>query len=262
MKTQIMETKNYGLFELHEMNRSVDEDSKNFQLLVKSMQTHGFISAYPLHCVTNGGEKLKIKAGHNRFRAAQKAGVPIKYVISSDTATIHELENGGPGKWKNNDYLESYYNKSEDYRILKNFMDITGISLTNAASMFNNESAGSHNWQSGEKFKRGEYKIKNYEHPWQVGDIVLFLNKIGINWSGNSYLVKAISRVIWIPEFSIEHFKQKCKTHKYLIERQKDLQGYIGLIDLIYNYKTAKSKKIHIPIRVDEIMQQRNAVKK
>ena len=99
----ISKTKNYDRFDLHEINRPV----KNTKKLELSMIEHGFIDAHPLHVITNGNGKLKIKDGHHRFMVARKLGIPVKYVVCDDAAGIHQLVET-TNKWSLRDYLSSY----------------------------------------------------------------------------------------------------------------------------------------------------------
>lgn len=261
MHTIIRSTRNYDMFEPHEMNRTVREDSLKFKALVRSMQQHGFLDAYPLHCVENGSDKLKIKGGHNRFRAAQKAGVPVKYVVSKDNATIHELEEGGPGKWRPIDYLNSFCKQGiKSYVTIKDFMDETGIGFQNTASMFYGQTAGSGNYVKDGKFQTGKFQIRDYTHPNKVGDIVLFLKSIGIAWAHEDKFVKALSKVIWIPKFKPQRFKKKAQSFPFLIVKQRNVEQYLQLIETIYNYHAAKSQKINISFMAQEIAQERNVV--
>ena len=65
---QLAVTNNSGKFELCSFNRDLDKT----QRIEESMKKHGYIPAYPIHCVKNGTGKFKIKAGHHRFYVARK----------------------------------------------------------------------------------------------------------------------------------------------------------------------------------------------
>ena len=87
---QVMETSDYKKFELLPFNRDVARTRR----LRASMLQHGWISAYPMYVVKQSNGQLGIKAGHRRFVVARDLGIPVKYVICKDTATIFELESG------------------------------------------------------------------------------------------------------------------------------------------------------------------------
>lgn len=253
MASTLKSTTNYDLFEIYEINREVNEETKDFQNLVDSMREHGFIPAYPLHCVPNGYGKLQIKGGHHRFRAAQKLGIAVKYVVCADDADVHDLEKAGPRKWSTNDFVISFCKKGlQDYVEVKDFSDKTGISLGNSLSMFNNETAGSKNIYRRDSFFKGGFKIKNREHPYTVGDIVKHLHNIGIVWAHQDNFVRALSKLMLVHEFDPKRFKDKATTHKYLLEKQKNLQNYLMMIEEVYNYKSTKAKKVNLAFKAQE----------
>lgn len=262
MAEAIMSTKNYDLFEPHYMNRDVKPRTIRFKKLVSSMEKHGFLSAYPLHCVKNGSAKLLVKAGHNRLEAAKHLGIPVKYVVSKDDAHIHDLEEGGPGRWKNENYLESFAKMGiESYLEVQEYMEKTGIGFVNAISMFHGNHAGASNFAKDGTFKSGKFEIKERKHPRVVADVVLHLKQIGIDWAANSSFVNAISKSVAIPEFDVEHFKQKASTFKQYIEKQKSISAYLQLIELIYNFKVNKKGRLNVAFRAQEISGQNNPVK-
>jgi len=246
------------MFDPHEVNRTVNEESKRFKNLLASMQEHGFIHAYPLHCVTNGTGKLKLKGGHHRLRAAQKLGIAVKYVIANDDASINELERSGPGKWSTYDFFISFCKQGiPSYLEIKEYMDRTGISLSDAASMFYGNAAGSGNFHAYSRFQEGLFKIKNREHPRIVEDIVIYLHSIGLKWANQTNMVKAISRIVQLPQFDVDRFKQKASSHKSLLEKQKNLQAYLQMIEHVYNYKSPKNQKVNLSFLAQERAQER-----
>jgi hypothetical protein len=131
MKDRLQSTKNYDLFELHDLNRDVERIEK----LKTSMRRHGFINAYPMHVMKNGSGKLKVKAGHHRLSAAKDLGIPVYYVVSDDNASIQELENA-TNPWTMKDYLTSYVRQGRpEYIEVYKYVEETGISLTPAAGI-------------------------------------------------------------------------------------------------------------------------------
>lgn len=253
MKEIIESTTNYGKFELYPVNRTVDANSLKFKRLIVSMQKHGWLPAYPMHCTKNGRGKLQIKAGHNRYIAAQTLGIPVKYVISNDDADIYSLEQAGPGIWKNKDYLDSFSKKGiHSYLVIKDYMSRTGISLQHAASMFYGQSAGSGNFVKDGHFQQGHFHIRDYAHPQDVADIVLGLKSIDIKWSNDSSFVNALSKCLRVAEFNKSRFLEKSRTFTQLFEKQKNVQDYLKLIELVYNYKAHRKDKMNIAFRAEE----------
>lgn len=262
MKSQILETSNYDLFEMHNMNRDVKVEARYFAALVESMKNHGFISAYPLHCTKTDGGKIAIKGGHHRFAAAIEAGIPVKYVLCEDKCSIQELEKAGPGKWKPADYLVSYCRQGvEAYQILSDYMCRTGIGLNSAASMLFGQTAGSQNFRARDRFQDGRYEVRDTRHANDVADVVLALRSCGIQWFANNILVIAFSYVLKAPDVSKERLISKTKTHYRLYERPQNLDSALLNIESVYNYKARSDCKKNIAFMARTSAHARNVVK-
>lgn len=229
---KVMESKDYSMFEMMSFNRDVQK-TKNLEA---SMKEHGWIDAYPMHVIQNGNRKFKIKAGHNRFEVATKLKIPVKFVVCDDNASIHELEKAYR-PWSLRDYLNSYCRlEKEDYLMVQDYCEESGIALNLAVSMLADNSAGTGNFS--EVFKNGTYKIRmNSNHAQIVKDIVLHLKSIGIDFYNAPYLVQAISKIIRVKEFDIGQFKIKVKLFKSLFEKKANLDQYLDLLEEIYNRK-------------------------
>jgi hypothetical protein len=253
MKAQLKETRNYDLFEVNHFNRDVEK----VRNLERSMKEHGYIAAYPLHVIKNGGDKLSIKAGHHRFHVARALNIPVKYVVCQDQATIHQLE-AATNQWKLSDYLTSYVRTgAENYIPLKQYHEATGITLSQCASLLADESAGSGNQL--EDFKAGKFKAGDTTHAAIIAEIVIFMQNHGIAWAANCHFVQALSRIARVKEFDPKIFKQKAKAFKNLFEKKPHYQGYQALIEEIYN----RHNKNRVPLvfLADETAKQRCAVK-
>lgn len=238
---KIIETKNYDMFELHEFNRSIH----SIERLKESMKTHGWIDAYPMHVFKNGNGKLKIKAGHHRFEAARSLEIPVKYVICEDDSTIHELERSNVN-WSMRDYLESYarignsnYLKLNDY--FKRFKIPLNVSVTLMGGKSANES-GFHSIN----FKDGKFKVANPTHAYELGEIVLFLDELGVTFCRNSRFVIALSKVMHVDGISVDELKYKMEHHVYMMTKQPDLVSYVNMLEKVYNRQRGKKLAIAI----------------
>jgi len=224
-------TNNSKNFELLSFNRDVGKTVR----LEESMKKHGFIPAYPIHCVRNGTDKFKIKAGHHRFYVARKLGIPFYYVVCDDNASIFELEDTTE-KWTVKDYLAAHsrLGKNHDYLKLDEYVEQTGIGIKSAMSMLAGQSAGSGNF--GHEFKNGTYKIReDSDHAWVVKDIVLHAKKCGVAFYNKNLFVQAISKIVWVDNFSISRLKSKMHLFAGFIEKKANLQQYLEMMEEIYN---------------------------
>jgi hypothetical protein len=238
---KIIETKDYDKFELHEFNRSIH----SIERLQESMKIHGWIDAYPMHVVENGKATLKIKSGHHRFEAARSLKIPVKYVVCNDESTIHELERS-TSRWSMRDYLESYssignpnYIKLSEY--YRKFRIPLNVSVTLIGGKAANES-GFHSIN----FKDGKFKTGNPQHANLVGEIVLFLSEVGVDFCRNSRFIVALSKVLHVDGLSIDELKMKMEHHVYMMKRQPDVEGYVLMLEKVYNRQ--RSKKLAIAI--------------
>jgi len=236
MSVKILESNNYKMFELLDVNRDVTKIAP----LVESMKKHGWINSKPMSVIQNGNGKLKIKDGHHRFEVAMRLGMPVKYVIDKDDATIYELDKS-TNKWSLKDCLVSYCRAGKiEYLKLKTYIDETGINISSAASMLMGQSAGSGNCQA--PLRNGTYKVnQKCNHAEIVKDIVLCLKKNGVKFYNTDFLVQAISKVAWVDQFSPDIMKAKIKHFAHLIEKKANLDQYLTLLEELYNRQSRSS---------------------
>ena len=164
---KLLQTTDYQKFELHRFNRNVEKIKK----LEESMVEHGWLDPYPMHTIRSQNGKLLIKAGHHRFQVAQKLGIPVKYVISQDDASIYELE-AATRPWLMNDYLVSHIREgiNSNYLIVRDYHERTGIKLPLCISLLAGETAGSSN--RSKSFKRGNYAVNFTQYAADVEDMI------------------------------------------------------------------------------------------
>ena len=247
----IRESKNYDHFELTDFNRNVEK----LHPLQKKKKKHGWIDSHPARCKHNGGDKLKIEAGHHRFAVAKMLGLPVKYVIVKDTATVHELEKS-TNPWTLRHYFDSYCRQGkEDYLRLKKFSIDSEINLPLCASMLIGDTAGSGNYN--EAIKNGTYKIKTTSHAERVADIVRHCKESGVPFYKMNLFVVALSKILWVPEFNVERFKQKITVHHSIMEKKANLQQYLEMIEDVYNRQA--SKKIPLAFLATQLAKERSA---
>ena len=250
---RVWETNDYKKFHLLEFNRDV----KKVAPLLASMAKHGWINSKPMSVVEVNG-KMKIKDGHHRFQIARQLGIPVKYVIDTDSATIYELDKS-TNKWSMQDTLVSYVRAGNpDYIKIKEYCDITGINIEQAISMMIGHQASSGN--AGVAFREGRYVSKDHAHAYRVGELVLCCKRYGVVWAHHSLLVTALSKISFVREFSHNRLKSKIKSYPYLITKQPHLDGYLEMIEHLYNFKS--QDKIPLKFLAEEAAKKRNVIKK
>jgi hypothetical protein len=255
MVAKIFEEENIKLFELYKCNRNTDKLAG----LIESMRKFGWCNAYPMLCVALSNGKYEIIDGHHRFEAAKLLGVPVKFVIvkSSAAPSLFHIDDA-TSKWDMGDFLTSQCRGGNiEYSKVKKYNDETGIGIKQAASMLYGQAAGSGN--IGRAFKSGEFVCRNTVNADVVGDIVRYMKKHGVSWAHHATLVKALSKVAFVTEFSPSKLKEKIKTYSYLIERRPHLEGYMDMLENLYNFKS--STKIPLRFLAEQKARERNVIK-
>ena len=259
MTDAIKSTMNYGMFELHQFNREVIKTKK----LEESMKKHGWINAYPMHVVRNGGGKLKIKAGHHRYAAAIKLGIPVKYVICKEDhgVSIQELE-GSTTPWSIKDYLDSYCKLGlKPYLKVRGYHEQSGIPLHVCISLVGGDSAGS-GGNFTKKFKSGTYESGDISLANDVKNIVLSLKAMGCDFAAKKLFLEAISKVLRLKQFVPSTFLKRCEVNLGSMQPQQNQAAYLDLIETIYNYHAGRKNRLPLAFMANEEADRRNAVRK
>lgn len=260
---KIYKTKKYEMFELHSLNREVIKKSKHFKSLRDSMKD-GWIEAYPIHCVVNGSGKLKIKAAHHRFEAAMDLGIEVVFVICNDDTPLWKLIRTEKN-WNLHDVLTMFISDgNSEYIALNKFRENTGIGLSNCIQLLGGAVVDTQGGRStsglSESFKSGQFKIGNPTHANEVGDMVIYCRNVcKIPFSTNRNFVGALSRVLSLDEVNISTLKQKLKTNRGLMTKMPTMDGYIKLIEDVYN----RNNKAKLPIgyMADQLSKKSNYIR-
>lgn len=230
----ILETTDYGRFDTEHLNREIHRNSYRFKNLVASMAKYGWIDAYPMHVFKNGARKFKVKAGHHRLAAAMELGISAKYVVCDGEASIHYLEQAGPGAWSAADFLHSYAKAgNEHYSTIKKYCEETGIGLTAAISMFGGHTANTGNFSRA--FKTGEYRIRETSHPRMVAEISAIAKRAGFDGHRHRNFIFAISKALRTEGVDAQRLKQKLRAHPFVLKKQSTVEGYLGVLEDAYN---------------------------
>lgn len=256
MATIIRSTMNYHWFNLLTLNRPIRESK--VKEIAESMKKYGWIDAFPAMVEeVKGANNFYIKCGNHRFLAAQKANVPVKYVICKEGIPIHEIEKPGVGQWTVNDYLQHYSHLGlENYTYLSKYIKMTGVPPNVAISLCAGKAS---NNKSLAEFKSGEYKLGDQFLSTNVAYIVIELKKAGIPFVTKQAFVQALARVLYVDDFDTVYFCKKAKKNKAFMEPQRNHFDYLEMIDLIYN--RGATKRIPLAFLANEAARERCAVK-
>jgi hypothetical protein len=252
MGPKLQVTKNYSLFEVHELNRPIHRD----KILENSMKNHGFMPSSPVQCVRNSNAKLKIIRGHHRFDIAKRLGLPIWYVIDQTNENIFDLESGR-SKWSASDFAYARANDGdEDCLKLLDFMKKHNLPIGAASSLLGGESAGSHN--KVEQVKIGTFHVGDLKHANQVVRITDRCRELNIPFSVSSAFVIAISLCLRIPEFDFNLFMHKIGVEGSRMRKRGTASEYMDEIEELYNYGIGSKRRLPVAFRANELSRQRH----
>jgi hypothetical protein len=199
-----------------------------------------------------------VKAGHHRLEAAKRLNIAVCYVVTTDSATIDELERASKS-WKLIDYVKSFARQgSSDYLTILDWQEKSGIALMQVVSMLAGEQASSGN-QLG-KVKSGTFVVKDEFQIRKVAAIVNSIRKEGIKWSCDTLFVAALSQCVFLPEF--DHIKciDKAISNRHALMKQGSKDQYLDMIESIYN--SHRKDRIPLAFLAKEAAKKRSVVVK
>lgn len=245
MSYKLCATRDYGLFEIHTLNRNVE----NTRGLEQSMRKHGFLPAYPLHVVRAASGKLQIKDGHHRFDVAIRLGLQIYYVVCDDSATLRDINNG-VHRWSMRDYFTSFCNAKHadgsnafpEYTKIREYMDATGIGLQASIAMLGGRGAAS--GVNVSTFESGTFRVIETEHANVVGDVVLHCVKCGVPFARSMRFVGALSKVIRVPIVDVDRLMRRIQSNPAMMILQPTVNAYIALLESVYNRQSQEKLAI------------------
>ena len=235
---KLEKTRDYSRFLIHNFNRDV----KRTKLLEESMGEHGFDPGFPIRCVRNSGKKLRITAGHHRFHVARKMGKEIYYIVSDREIDFFDAERP-VRSWDLCDWTTARMregNKAAEYVL--DYHETTGIPLATALALVGGQTDSG--GPVAGAMKDGTFRVGDQTHADKVADIVGYLGDLGVPFVTNSRFVSALSQCLRAPCFKMEVFLRKAKAHLGCFERCRNVEGYMDLIESVYNHGTPRSKKV------------------
>lgn len=185
----IKTTTNYSQFHMMEQNRDVDMGNRRVKNLAKSMQTHGWLSAFPMMVQKRDGNLIVID-GQHRLSVAREYGIPVKYVIEEKDIDVAQL-NDTSHSWSIDDFVKRYAKEGkEEYVSLIAFSDQYGISINMAAGLLNNTSSPGNVLH---RVKTGSFKISSrpmatavaecYQKLYTINPVFKKINALKTLWA-------------------------------------------------------------------------------
>lgn len=259
MTIALQKTSDYSMFEMHEMNRLVN-DSSGFvprKDLLASMKKEGFRPSAPISCSTDATGKLKIFDGHNRFATARFLGIPVYYMAYPKSLAVSPLDYSiGQKVWHFDDMAKANAQDNPDYAEVLQFHEMTGIAISPSFAMFNGEIASSRNM--AKNVNSGKFRVKDRKTPWLVASIVERLGKY-CSFSLKRNVICAVSKAVHANGFDVSRMLERIDKAPEVLKQCRSLDEYLDLLEIIYN-RNMKSERYYLRVEVEKAMKKRNAI--
>lgn len=249
----VQETRNFNKFVLAPLNRKISRH--NIEMIKESMKEKGFRNANAVDVIRING-KLVLQGGHHRFMASQELGIPLKYILSEDQITPHELEDATK-MWDLGDYLHSWVQeKKSEYKRVEEFHERTGIALSMCLAILRGHGAEGRRRASVQTFKEGRYRITDVVFAERVADLVQAARDGGFKHAGNWMFVDALVKLVKLnPLFiDLKRLKRQLKKYGKKLNRQGTVKDYIQDISDWYNRGTSDKLSLVLAYKEDRMM--------
>lgn len=250
-------TRDYGKFQMHELNRDLRPD----RLLEQSFRQHGFLPEYPLICSVNGTGKLYIHAGHHRFDLAQRFDTGVWYLVVDPKLDIFEREASSHSHWSVPDFIAAYAKAgNEQYLRLLCFARDHGLPPVTAASLLWGENALSGNVQS--VLKDGRFAVRDLPFAESVTAITDDLYALGVQFATSRAFVGAISQLVRLEDFDSARLIHRATLYPANLRKRPTQLEYLEEIEAFYNYGMRGEQRVPLAFLAKVTAAQRNPAKR
>jgi hypothetical protein len=206
------------------------------------MKAEGYRAEEPITAYANEDGTYTIIDGHNRLFAAQHLGISVVFAAykRNGRAEWTPLKSSqSKRQWTALDFCRAYAHEgNENYAELLDYIGRTGIKLAQAASVLYGQSASSGN--AIRSVRIGTFVVRNRMNGEILADLVDCASNF-IDWSKDDRFVNALSILLFVQGFSPSQMKEKTVKYHEFLEKRRDRDGMIEMIDKVYN-RNAKSR--------------------
>jgi hypothetical protein len=243
---QVMQTNDYSIFKKLEGNRDLNRAHYN--------RLRGSISENSLMCPILVNEKKEIVDGQNRFKAWQELGLPVLFIeVKGYGLKEVQILNTNIKNWSIGDFANCYSDLGfKDYVLYKDFRAKYGFSHqvcvillqddidVNGGNLANYNGGGHSTFHD---FKKGKFKIVNYNKACANADKIFDLKDYYDGWNRRSF-VFAVLTLLNNSHFEYKRLVQKLKYQSNKMVDCTNKNAYLVLLQDIYNYNA--SNKINL----------------
>ena len=246
MKSQVklQVTKNYGLFREVLENRAVNLNTRPRRDLKKSMQTHGYLPAYPLYCTRKNGS-LEIRDGQHRLATARALGLPVWYVVCDEVAEVAAINNT-QCKWKLCDYAEAFAKGgNQNYQEVLDFAEAHKIGISDSVMILAG-SVGETGFGGGVYFKKGLFVVHDRPRADRVVRLYYAMKTLCDTVRGRGF-IPAIIAFCRIDGVDDDRLIMGARKRPQLLIKYGTRDGYLMMFETLYNFGRARK----VPIKID-----------
>lgn len=228
-------TNDYSLFKHMEGNRNIS--TLHLARLMKSFEK----KQLPIPVIVN--DQFEVFEGQHRMETCRALHLPV-YFMMIENLKLEDaiIVNTVQKKWTAEDYFQHYCTLGkEQYLLLSNFMEITGLTLHNARTFL--EINGATGVRQQAKFSAGEFIVQDYTRSLELFNQHLdFKNCPAF---GKSSCKLAILKILTHRDYDHSRMMLKLETLSYRVTQRATVTDYLFLFSEIYNYNASKDKKVY-----------------
>lgn len=233
--TQVFETTNYSKFKFLSGNRPLKRHHLN------RLKASFEIRDLQVPIVVN--ENFEIVDGQHRYEVQKELGLPVVYIKKSGFGLkeVHTL-NTSRRNWGIKDFMNSYADLGmEEYVEYREFWKKYKFGHKETLQMLLGLTyTPGPNWI--EPFYDGRFKIKDLEKAEENAEKILMVRDFYPYGYRRRMFVLAMLRLFLHPEYDHVEFLLKLKYQREKLYEANTVDGYLELIENIYNYKRQGKK--------------------
>lgn len=229
----VYRTFNYDMFKIMHGNRIVR--SNHLNKLIKSFEEEQLI----VPIIVN--EKMEIIDGQHSFNAAKSIGGPIYFIINEGygLAQVHRLNNNN-ANWKVDEYMQSYCKTDiSDYIEYREFKIKYGFGHQETLALL----TGSTN-NFSKIFNDGNLKIKDLKAASEMAEKLMDFQPYYKGFRRKSFVYAYIELVKNVAGFDHKEMLQKVKLQSTKLVDCTNKDGYLRLLEELYNYRRSEKTKL------------------
>lgn len=251
-KPTLRSTRDYSLFTISADNRQVNVEKRRH--LRNNMAKHGWLPAYPMHCIRTV-KGLEVRDGQHRFFIARELGLPVWFVVSNDKADVAEI-NCAQKPWNSNDYAHRFAKRgNKHYSHLLRFVEDTGIPLSVASGLLYGHTT---NGNCGKVFKSGGFEVRDVQYAATCARIFSAIKEHAPE-SANRNAMAAISACVRVEKFDAERFIHAISRRPELLKRYGTREAYLEAFERVYNDQLRAKTSIPLKFLAEQAMTERKA---